>query len=76
MSLTTERPVCEKRIFTETLRANARVLSLRGPQTADADGSIRLLFLKLQDGIAGIEETLARIFVEPFLDVPSHFLPW
>jgi hypothetical protein len=35
--------------------------SLRGAQTVDVDGSMHLSFIKLQDQIAAMEETLATI---------------
>lgn len=35
--------------------------SLRGSQTVDVDGAVHLSFLKLQDQIAAMEETLATI---------------
>lgn len=37
------------------------VVSLRGAQTADVDGAVHLSFMKLQDQIAEMEETLATI---------------
>ena len=39
----------------------AQVVSLRGQQTVDAEGAICLSFLKLQEQIASMEETLAAI---------------
>jgi len=35
--------------------------SLRGAQTVDVDGAVHLSFMKLQDQIAAMEETLATI---------------
>ncbi|OLY72259.1 hypothetical protein AU074_13875 [Pseudomonas sp. ATCC PTA-122608] len=37
------------------------VISLRGAQTVDVDGAVHLSFMKLQDQIAAMEETLATI---------------
>lgn len=37
------------------------VASLRGSQTMDVEGAIHLSFMKLQDQIAAMEETLATI---------------
>lgn len=39
----------------------AEVRELRGGQTQDTDEAIRLSFAKLQDQIAGMEETLATL---------------
>ncbi|WP_350647223.1 hypothetical protein [Pseudomonas sp. HY13-MNA-CIBAN-0226] len=47
-----------------------RVRSLRGHQTVDVDGSIHLLFLKLQEDIASIEEALASV-AEATGDIPK-----
>jgi hypothetical protein len=38
-----------------------RAGSLRGHQTVDVDGAFRLVFQKLQDEIASMEETLATL---------------
>lgn len=39
----------------------SEVESLRGSQTVDVDGAVHLSFVKLQDQIAAMEETLATI---------------
>lgn len=39
----------------------SEVDSLRGAQTVDVDGAVHLSFMKLQDQIAEMEETLATI---------------
>lgn len=39
----------------------SEVESLRGAQTVDVDGALHLSFVKLQDQIAAMEETLATI---------------
>jgi len=39
----------------------SEVDSLRGAQTVDVDGAVHLTFMKLQDQIAAMEETLATI---------------
>lgn len=39
----------------------SEVDSLRGAQTVDVDGAVHLSFVKLQDQIAAMEETLATI---------------
>jgi hypothetical protein len=39
----------------------SEVDSLRGAQTVDVDGAVHLSFMKLQDQIAAMEETLATI---------------
>jgi len=40
---------------------NERVVALRGHQTVDVDGAFLLVFQKLQDSIADMEEALATI---------------
>jgi hypothetical protein len=39
----------------------SEVDTLRGAQTVDVDGAVHMSFIKLQDQIAAIEETLAAI---------------
>ena len=46
------------------------VSTLRGHQTVDVHGAIHLLFLKVQDDIAGLEEALATI-AEATGDIPK-----
>jgi len=47
-----------------------RAISLRGHQTVDGDEAVKLLFAKLQDDIASIEEALAAI-AEATGDIPK-----
>lgn len=47
-----------------------RAISLRGHQTVDGDEAVQLLFAKLQDDIASIEEALAAI-AEATGDIPK-----
>jgi len=54
------------RVLRETVRdlekvEEFQVVSLRGAQSVDVDGALHLSFRKLEDQIAGIEETLAAI---------------
>lgn len=48
----------------------SRVITLRGDQIVDVDGAIVLLFSKLQDDIASMEEALAAI-AEATGDIPK-----
>ncbi len=56
----------------DQLRAmeEARVRSLRGHQTMVPGEAVHLSFLKLQEGIAGLEEVLATL-AEATGDVPK-----
>lgn len=53
------------RVLRETVMhletVESEVESLRGSQTVDAEGAVHLSFIKLQDQIAAMEETLASI---------------
>lgn len=49
---------------------NERAGSLRGHQTMDVDGAFLLVFQKLQDNIASMEEALATL-AEATGDIPK-----